>query len=114
QPGLREALLGQRIRNGLAGELAQQLGLGAPGLVHGRWLCQIGAMSLAVKSRRKKTKEPAARPAPDPALLLQWYDRHRRVLPWRARAGEAADPSRVWPSDSMRRPSTVQPAAPVY
>src|SRR5207244_8416607 len=93
QPGLRKALLGQRVGDGLAGELAQQLGLGAPGLVHGRWLCQIGAMSLSVKSRRKKV--PAATPAPDPAALLAWYDRHRRVLPWRSCAGETPDASRV-------------------
>ena len=71
-------------------------------------------MSLAVKSRRKKAKEPAARPPPDPARLLQWYDRHRRVLPWRARAGERADPYRVWLSEIMLQQTTVKAVAPYY
>jgi A/G-specific adenine glycosylase len=71
-------------------------------------------MSLAVKSRRKKAKEPAAQPAPDAALLLQWYDRHRRVLPWRARAGESADPYRVWLSEIMLQQTTVKAVAPYY
>src|SRR6266478_62383 len=30
------------------------------------------------------------------AALLSWFDRHRRVLPWRAPPGEDADPYRVW------------------
>jgi A/G-specific adenine glycosylase len=71
-------------------------------------------MSLAVKSRRKKARKPAARPAPDPALLLQWYDRHRRVLPWRAGAGEFADPYRVWLSEIMLQQTTVKAVAPYY
>jgi A/G-specific adenine glycosylase len=71
-------------------------------------------MSLAVKLRRKKAKEPAARPAPDPVLLLQWYDRHRRVLPWRARAGEIADPYRVWLSEIMLQQTTVKAVGPYY
>ena len=69
-------------------------------------------MSLAVKSRRKKARKPATRPAPDPALLLQWYDRHRRVLPWRAGAGEFADPYRVWLSEIMLQQTTVKAVAP--
>src|ERR1700753_3013163 len=31
-----------------------------------------------------------------PALLLDWYDRHRRRLPWRPPAGEAGRPYRGW------------------
>ena len=50
-------------------------------------------------------------PAPEtrdlPGLLLDWYDRHRRDLPWRARAGEAADPYRVWLSEIMLQQTTV-------
>jgi A/G-specific adenine glycosylase len=71
-------------------------------------------MSLAVKLRRKKASDPAARPAPDPALLLQWYDRYRRVLPWRAPAGETADPYRVWLSEIMLQQTTVKAVAPYY
>jgi A/G-specific adenine glycosylase len=44
---------------------------------------------------------------PDPADLLAWYDRHRRVLPWRAAPGEAADPYRVWLSEIMLQQTTV-------
>jgi A/G-specific adenine glycosylase len=44
----------------------------------------------------------------DPAaLLLAWYDRHARLLPWRARPGEAADPYRVWLSEVMLQQTTV-------
>ena len=39
--------------------------------------------------------------------LLDWYDRHRRVLPWRALPGEAADPYRVWLSEIMLQQTTV-------
>ena len=42
-----------------------------------------------------------------PALLLEWYDRHRRDLPWRARRGERADPYRVWLSEIMLQQTTV-------
>jgi A/G-specific adenine glycosylase len=66
-------------------------------------------MSLAAKSRRKKAAD-----APDPALLLQWYDRHRRVLPWRARPGERSDPYRVWLSEIMLQQTTVKAVAPYY
>ena len=66
-------------------------------------------MSLAVKRGAKK-----ADGAVDPALLLAWYDRHRRVLPWRARKGERADPYRVWLSEIMLQQTTVKAVAPYY
>src|SRR5262245_4844328 len=69
-------------------------------------------MSLAAKSAHKKVTESVLQP--DPALLLQWYDRHRRVLPWRARAGERADPYRVWLSEIMLQQTTVRAVAPYY
>ena len=46
--------------------------------------------------------------APDPQALLQWYDRHRRVLPWRAPAGSHPDPYAVWLSEIMLQQTTVQ------
>src|SRR5487761_48547 len=49
-----------------------------------------------------------------PAALLAWYDRHRRVLPWRARPGEATDPYRVWLSEIMLQQTTVAAVAPYY
>jgi A/G-specific adenine glycosylase len=51
---------------------------------------------------------------PTPESLLVWYDRHRRVLPWRARAGEAADPYRVWLSEIMLQQTTVAAVKPFY
>jgi A/G-specific adenine glycosylase len=39
--------------------------------------------------------------------LLDWYDRHRRVLPWRAPAGQRPDPYHVWLSEIMLQQTTV-------
>ena len=51
---------------------------------------------------------------PDPAALLAWYDRHRRQLPWRAPAGQAADPYRVWLSEIMLQQTTVATVGPYF
>ncbi|MBV8088195.1 MAG: A/G-specific adenine glycosylase [Alphaproteobacteria bacterium] len=48
---------------------------------------------------------------PDPASLLDWYDRHRRQLPWRAPAGVRPDPYRVWLSEIMLQQTTVATVA---
>ncbi len=40
--------------------------------------------------------------------LLAWYDRYRRVLPWRAPAGHRAEPYHVWLSEIMLQQTTVQ------
>ena len=66
-------------------------------------------MSVAAKARRQK-----AGIWPDPAILLPWYDRHRRVLPWRAAKGERADPYGVWLSEIMLQQTTVKAVAPYY
>jgi len=39
--------------------------------------------------------------------LLDWYDRHRRILPWRTPPGERADPYHVWLSEIMLQQTTV-------
>ncbi len=60
------------------------------------------------KPRRAATgSEPAA-------LLLDWYDRHRRRLPWRALPGEAVDPYRVWLSEIMLQQTTVATVGPYF
>jgi len=51
---------------------------------------------------------------PEAVALLAWYDRHRRVLPWRAAAGEPADPYRVWLSEIMLQQTTVAAVAPYF
>jgi A/G-specific adenine glycosylase len=43
------------------------------------------------------------------ALLLAWYDRHARALPWRVPpgAGQRPDPYRIWLSEVMLQQTTV-------
>ena len=47
-------------------------------------------------------------------LLLAWYDRHRRRLPWRALPGVSADPYRVWLSEIMLQQTGVKTVAPYF
>jgi A/G-specific adenine glycosylase len=46
-------------------------------------------------------------------LLLNWYDRNGRDLPWRLRAGKP-DPYRVWLSEIMLQQTTVAAVAPYF
>jgi A/G-specific adenine glycosylase len=70
-------------------------------------------MSLSGASiQRKKALESEV--ASRPALLLAWYDRHRRRLPWRAQAGERADPYRVWLSEIMLQQTGVKTVGPYF
>ncbi|MGU3325788.1 A/G-specific adenine glycosylase [Methylobacterium mesophilicum] len=46
--------------------------------------------------------------------LLAWYDRHRRVLPWRALAGKVPDPYRVWLSEVMLQQTTIAAVRPYF
>lgn len=46
--------------------------------------------------------------------LLRWYDAHRRDLPWRAGAGEAPDPYRVWLSEVMLQQTRVETVRPYF
>jgi len=39
--------------------------------------------------------------------LLEWFDRHRRVMPWRALKGRRPDPYHVWLSEIMLQQTTV-------
>jgi A/G-specific adenine glycosylase len=56
----------------------------------------------------------AAPETPSIRRLLDWYDRHRRHLPWRAAPGEAPDPYRVWLSEIMLQQTTVATAKPYF
>jgi A/G-specific adenine glycosylase len=49
-----------------------------------------------------------------PALLLAWYDRHRRALPWRPPVGEPADPYAVWLSEIMLQQTGVKTVGPYF
>jgi A/G-specific adenine glycosylase len=46
--------------------------------------------------------------------LLDWYDRHRRALPWRAPPGARADPYHVWLSEIMLQQTTVAAVGPYF
>ncbi|MEM6666270.1 MAG: A/G-specific adenine glycosylase, partial [Pseudomonadota bacterium] len=52
--------------------------------------------------------------APDAATLLDWYDRHRRTLPWRAPPGHFTDPYHVWLSEVMLQQTTVKAVIPYF
>ncbi len=62
----------------------------------------------------RPSPQPSPRPGPQPGDLLAWYDRHRRVLPWRAQPGEAIDPYRVWLSEIMLQQTTVKTVGPYF
>src|SRR5471030_925497 len=49
-----------------------------------------------------------------PLLLLAWYDRHRRILPWRVLPGARPEPYRVWLSEIMLQQTTVVAVAPYF
>lgn len=70
-------------------------------------------MSLSATARIKR-QAPSAASASRPALLLDWYDRHRRRLPWRPPAGERADPYRVWLSEIMLQQTGVKTVGPYF
>ena len=47
-------------------------------------------------------------------LLLDWYDRHGRELPWRGQAGEKPVAYHVWVSEIMLQQTTTAAVAPYY
>lgn len=64
--------------------------------------CQTGAMTRGANLRESAVSEQVA------PRLLGWYDRHARVLPWRAPPGAPPmDPYRVWLSEIMLQQTTV-------
>jgi len=71
-------------------------------------------MSLSGAVRKKTSAANATARADRPTLLLAWYDRHRRKLPWRAPAGERADPYRVWLSEIMLQQTGVKAVGPYF
>src|ERR1700694_3663617 len=76
-----------------------------------------GCMTLSGAAiRRKKAssfdQDDAA--TARPALLLEWYERHRRVLPWRPPSGGRADPYRVWLSEIMLQQTGVKTVGPYF
>jgi A/G-specific adenine glycosylase len=66
------------------------------------------ARSKALPTRRRKGPPSVA------GALLDWYDRNRRVLPWRAPPGVKPDPYRVWLSEIMLQQTTVKAVTPRF
>jgi A/G-specific adenine glycosylase len=52
--------------------------------------------------------------APAALLLIEWYDRERRDLPWRTPPGQTPEPYRVWLSEIMLQQTTVKAVIPYY
>jgi A/G-specific adenine glycosylase len=61
-----------------------------------------------------QTDASSPRETPDPITLLDWYDRHRRSLPWRTPPGTRPDPYRVWLSEIMLQQTTVGTVGPYF
>jgi A/G-specific adenine glycosylase len=70
----------------------------------------MNSPAIAKAARQRGTSGGHLRPA----LLLEWYDRHRRRLPWRPLAGERADPYRVWLSEIMLQQTGVKTVGPYF
>ncbi len=76
----------------------------------------MAARILGVHLPAVARKQLPLRPAgPDTvAALLDWYDRERRELPWRAAPGRRADPYKVWLSEIMLQQTTVKAVIPYF
>ncbi len=64
--------------------------------------------------QKRNTRRADVGKEPIEAALLAWYDRERRVLPWRAAPGERPDPYKVWLSEIMLQQTTVKAVLPRY
>jgi A/G-specific adenine glycosylase len=73
-----------------------------------------GTSVRGVVTRTTKTPINVEPPVDVAALLLAWYDREARVLPWRYRPGVIADPYRVWLSEIMLQQTTVKAVIPYF
>jgi len=67
-----------------------------------------------LRAQKQEKQVIAESVATRPALLLDWYDRHRRRLPWRPPAGQRADPYRVWLSEIMLQQTGVKTVGPYF
>jgi A/G-specific adenine glycosylase len=71
-------------------------------------------MSSSTAAKKLDPHKTPAKAHDRPALLLAWYDRHRRRLPWRALPGERADAYRVWLSEIMLQQTGVKTVGPYF
>src|SRR3954449_11124158 len=87
-----KTLLGVGVGKHVAEQDGERLCGNRAGLAHGETLCDHIPMSLSGAAARRKKVSSSNREevASRPALLLAWYDRHRRKLPWRPLPGVSA------------------------
>jgi A/G-specific adenine glycosylase len=71
-------------------------------------------MVSSAADHKRKRREQDQCGAARPALLLEWYDRHRRRLPWRPPPGQRADPYAVWLSEIMLQQTGVKTVGPYF
>src|SRR5271163_1499131 len=74
----------------------------------------VGLAVLPLKASKQTTRTAPLESRDRSALLLAWYDRHRRRLPWRPPAGERADAYRVWLSEIMLQQTGVKTVGPYF
>ncbi|HEY8275782.1 MAG TPA: A/G-specific adenine glycosylase [Methyloceanibacter sp.] len=72
------------------------------------------AGTKALPTRRHKAPKPETTVPSVAGAILDWYDRNRRILPWRAPSGVKPDPYRVWLSEIMLQQTTVKAVTPRF
>jgi A/G-specific adenine glycosylase len=75
--------------------------------------CHYSGLMKPANAKAKRG-EPVLEASDRPALLLAWYDRHRRRLPWRPLPGHCADPYAVWLSEIMLQQTGVKTVGPYF
>src|SRR5262249_50190354 len=108
-----KTLFGIGVGKDVAEQDGERLCADGAGLVHLGTLCNHTVMSLSGGTVLRK-KPPGPEATSRPVRLLDWYDRHRRRLPWRTPAGQRPDPYRVWLSEIMLQQTGVKTVGPYF
>ena len=103
---LAHAAHGERRSHDVAEAGAERSLAGRAGFAHSAGQVKTGLMADSLDRARAALKRRGV--AVD---VLNWWDRHRRELPWRARPGERPDPYRVWLSEVLLQQTTATGAA---
>ena len=102
----------QRVAQGRAEQVGQAAGENCARACSSRGALVPSSARMSVAVRIAAAKESVARPIRP--ICSPGTTATRRVLPWRARRGERADPYRVWLSEIMLQQTTVKAVAPYY
>ena len=116
QRGIGKAYLAKHLSCFLLRVVGQRAGKSAPWMIFESPLrmAVFRASHLIMAVRSQSHHSAGSRGKQPGALLLTWYDGHRRELPWRAKPGAIAEPYRVWLSEIMLQQTTVTAVAPYY